>query len=88
MADQRVVRIRYTSQQGAISHRDVEPMLFASTNGQWYLIAWCRLRSAVRWFVMARIQKASITSEPCTGHDTQEIGKPPPTARSVATPHA
>ena len=86
MADQRVVRIRYSTPDGVVSHRDVEPMLFASNNGHWYLIAWCRLRSAVRWFAVARVQKADVTREPCTGHDIEEIGTPPSTARSAVAP--
>src|SRR5699024_2917205 len=44
MAEQRVIRIRYTSGEGATTNRDVEPVLFASTNGQWYLVGWCQLR--------------------------------------------
>lgn len=86
MADQRVVRIDYTSGEGVTSHRDVEPILFASTGGRWYLIGWCRLRSAVRWFAVARIQEANVTCEACAGHEIHEIGTPPSTARSAA-PH-
>ncbi len=85
MTDQRVLRIRYLSKEGVTSRRDVEPMLFASTNGNWYLIGWCRLRSAVRWFALGRVQAASATREPCTGHDIQEVGVPPETATSVIT---
>jgi predicted DNA-binding transcriptional regulator YafY len=50
MAEQRVVRLRYTSGGGTTTTRDVEPVLFASTNGRWYLVGWCRLRTAIRWF--------------------------------------
>lgn len=85
MTDQRVVRLRFTSLEGARTDRDVEPMLFASTNGEWHLVGWCRLRSAVRWFAVARIDRARVTNEPCTGHDIAEVGTPPRTARSVAT---
>ena len=42
--------------------RDVEPVLFASTNGQWYLIGWCRMRDAMRWFTVARIEQATKDS--------------------------
>lgn len=84
MAEQRVVRIDYTSGEGVTSHRDVEPILFASTGGRWYLIGWCRLRSAVRWFAVSRIQRASVTGKACAEHQIQEIGEPPSTARSAA----
>ncbi|MFE6964177.1 helix-turn-helix transcriptional regulator [Agromyces sp. NPDC057679] len=83
MTEQRVVRIRYTSSDGTSTTRDVEPVLFASTSGQWYLIGWCRLRDAMRWFLIARVQQARVTALPCTGHTVDEIGAPPATARPV-----
>jgi predicted DNA-binding transcriptional regulator YafY len=83
MADQRVLRIRYTSKDGATTTRDVEPVLFASTNGQWYLVGWCRLRDAMRWFVVSRIERASVTKTACSSHTIQEVGEPPVNARAV-----
>ena len=44
MTEQRVLRIDYVATDGASTRRDVEPILFASTNGAWYLVGWCRLR--------------------------------------------
>ncbi|MFF2274513.1 helix-turn-helix transcriptional regulator [Agromyces sp. NPDC058126] len=83
MTEQRVVRIRYISSDDTSTTRDVEPVLFASTSGQWYLIGWCRLRDAMRWFAVARVEQARVTALPCTGHTVDEIGAPPPTARPV-----
>ncbi|MFF2631902.1 helix-turn-helix transcriptional regulator [Microbacterium sp. NPDC058021] len=83
MAEQRVVRIRYTSGTGATTTRDVEPVLFASTNGQWYLVGWCRLRDAMRWFTVSRIERASVTAAVCSGHAVAEVGEPPANARPV-----
>lgn len=83
MTEQRVVRIRYTSKDGAATVRDVEPVLFASTNGQWYLVGWCRLRSAIRWFLIPRIERASVTQAPCDGHTVDEVGEPPASAKPV-----
>ena len=83
MAEQRVVRIRYTSRAGSATTRDVEPVLFASTNGQWYLVGWCRMRDAMRWFTVARIERASVTSANCSGHTVEEVGEPPVTAMPV-----
>ena len=83
MAEQRVVRIRYVARDGSTTTRDVEPVMFGSTNGRWYLIGWCRLRSAIRWFLVTRIEHASVTTIPCGDHGVQEIGDPPATARSV-----
>lgn len=84
MTDQRVLRLDYLSKEGALSRRDVEPLLFAQTGGAWFVIGWCRLRGAVRWFAVGRIQRASVTREPCTGHTVEEIGAPPVGARSAS----
>lgn len=83
MSEQHVVRIRYTSRDGDTTTRDVEPVMFAARNGQWYLIGWCRLRSEIRWFLVPRIEHATATRIPCSGHGIDEIGTPPATARPV-----
>lgn len=83
MAEQRVVRIRYSAGNGATTTRDVEPVLFASTNGRWYLIGWCRLRDAMRWFTVSRIEQATVTKTACSGHTVQEVGEPPVNARPI-----
>ncbi|MBC9953956.1 WYL domain-containing protein [Leucobacter sp. cx-42] len=83
MAEQKVARISYVSGAGVATTRDVEPVLFAATNGQWYLIGWCRLRDAMRWFKLSRIERASVTSLACTGYTVAEVGEPPAGARPV-----
>ncbi|MFK3678111.1 helix-turn-helix transcriptional regulator [Microbacterium sp. NPDC090218] len=83
MAEQRTIRIRYTSLAGATTTREVEPVMFASTNGQWYLVGWCLLRDAMRWFVVSRIEQARMTNTACSGHTVQEVGTPPANARPV-----
>ncbi|WP_093249529.1 helix-turn-helix transcriptional regulator [Tessaracoccus oleiagri] len=83
MTEQRVLRLRYTSLDGVTTTRDVEPVMFASRNGHWYLIGWCRLRDAMRWFLVSRIEQARVTGAGCSGHDISEIGVPPATARPV-----
>jgi len=83
MAEQLVIRIRYKSRDATTTIRDVEPVLFASTNGQWYLIGWCRKRDAMRWFMVSRIEQATVTKGACTGHTIDEVGEPPVNARPV-----
>ncbi|MCC3300849.1 helix-turn-helix transcriptional regulator [Arthrobacter sp. zg-Y895] len=83
MAEQRVIRIRYAAKDGTTTTRDVEPVLFASTNGQWYLVGWCRLRNAMRWFTVSRIERASVTKTACGSHTVHEVGEPPANARPV-----
>lgn len=83
MSEQQVVRIRYTAQDGNKTTRAVEPVIFASTNGHWYLIGWCQLRNEMRWFRVSRIEHATATKTRCGIHDVEEIGIPPATSRSV-----
>ena len=83
MSEQLVVRIRYTAQDGSETTRDVEPVIFASANGQWYLIGWCQLRNEMRWFRVSRIGQATATKTRCGTHSVEEIGIPPATSRSV-----
>lgn len=83
MAEQRVVRLRYTSSDESTTTRDVEPVLFASMNGQWYLVGWCQLRGAMRWFTVSRIERATVTRTACGGHTIDEVGEPPANARPV-----
>jgi len=83
MAEQRIVRIKYTARDGNETVRDVEPVIFASTQGRWYLVGWCHLRNAMRWFLLPRIQRATVTKRLCAGHEIEEIGTPPTHARSV-----
>lgn len=84
VTEQQVLRIDYVSSIGERTHRDIEPTLFANTRGTWYLIAWCRLGDAVRWFAMDRICKAAVTNQACSGHMLEEVGVPPVTAASVS----
>lgn len=83
MSEQRVIRIVYTSGEGATTTRDVEPVLFASTNGQWYLVGWCLMRDAMRWFSVSRVQQATVTKTACSGHTIDEVGEPPANAKPV-----
>lgn len=83
LAEQRVVRLNYTAADGTTTTRDVEPVLFASTNGRWYLVGWCRLRDAMRWFAVSRVERASVTAIACSGHTVEEVGEPPAHARPV-----
>jgi predicted DNA-binding transcriptional regulator YafY len=83
LVDQVTVNLSYTDAEGRNTRREVEPMIFALTGGRWLLVAWCRLRDDVRWFDLSRIQAATATRCPCTGHDVSEIGAPPEHARPV-----
>ncbi|QWS32959.1 helix-turn-helix transcriptional regulator [Curtobacterium aetherium] len=59
----RVVQLRYQDAGGAESTRDVEPLGSIEKDGQWYLIAWCRLRDGVRAFRGDRMLSVRVTDE-------------------------
>jgi len=59
----RVVQLRYRDADGAESRRDVEPLGSIEKDGQWYLIAWCRLRQGVRAFRGDRMLSVRVTDE-------------------------
>lgn len=83
LTDQQSVNLTYLDRRDAITHREVEPMIFALTRGTWWLVGWCRLREDIRWFEIARIQAAATTRRQCTGHPIDDIGSPPPSVRPV-----
>jgi predicted DNA-binding transcriptional regulator YafY len=81
LAQRRVVALRYRDGKGRSSRRHVEPQLIARTGDRWYLVAWCRVREAPRWFRWDRIEGADLTTEPAPHRDPAVFGTPPPDAR-------
>ncbi|MEX1021793.1 MAG: WYL domain-containing protein [Dehalococcoidia bacterium] len=74
MRARRVVHIDYRDSGGVLTlRRPVEPMFFASTGGDWYLFAWCRLREAGRSFLLDRVQAATLTSEAAREREVREV---------------
>lgn len=58
-----VLHLVYEDRDGARTARDVEPMGYVGKGGDWYLIAWCRLRVGIRAFRGDRIVSAECTGE-------------------------
>jgi predicted DNA-binding transcriptional regulator YafY len=56
--DMRCIAIEYVDQHGATTSRDVEPQFLYLSVPVWYLLAWDRLRGAVRYFRIHRIRRA------------------------------
>jgi predicted DNA-binding transcriptional regulator YafY len=69
----RVLRITDGDKEGAHTDREVEPVLFMTAVGHWYLIAWCRLRQATRAFRVDRILRADTTGEPAPEHSYEDF---------------
>jgi predicted DNA-binding transcriptional regulator YafY len=63
LAPRRVLRIGYGDRAGAATTREVEPLGYVGTPTYWYLVAWCRLRDALRVFRTDRITSVTITAE-------------------------
>ncbi|MEV6792836.1 YafY family protein [Streptomyces sp. NPDC051320] len=59
----RVLRIGYGDRDGATSMREIEPLGYIGKTDRWYLVAWCRLRDALRVFRTDRITSVSVTAE-------------------------
>lgn len=55
----RCIAIDYVDQNGATTSRDVEPQFLYLSVPVWYLLAWDRLRGAVRYFRIDRIKSVT-----------------------------
>ncbi len=82
--DRLVVSIDYRGADEHPTTRDVDPLQLALTAGHWYLVGFCRLRSAGRWFRLDRITSARLTTETAEDHDIAAvIGTPPAEAQPL-----
>lgn len=63
-----VVELEYLSLQGKISQRVVEPFALYSTQENWILVAFCRLRDDFRAFRLDCIQLLRVTDQPFEPH--------------------
>jgi|GEM_PF-160536 predicted DNA-binding transcriptional regulator YafY len=68
-----VLRITYRDRHDRETVRDVEPVAFAATRTQWYLMAWCRLRRGARAFRVDRIVAADDTGEPASPRSYRDL---------------
>jgi predicted DNA-binding transcriptional regulator YafY len=75
-----VLRLSYRDRRDVMTTREVEPVAFAGTRTQWYLIAWCRLRQGARAFRMDRIQAAVDTGEPAPRRSYTDVDTDIPNA--------
>lgn len=69
-----VLRITYRDRHDRETAREVEPVAFAATRAQWYLMAWCRLRGGARAFRVDRILAADDTGEPASPRSYGDLG--------------
>ncbi|HEY0215841.1 MAG TPA: YafY family protein [Cellulomonas sp.] len=60
---ERVVRLVYRDRDGVQTLREVEPLGSIGKDGDWYLVAWCRLRGGVRAFRGDRMISVELTDQ-------------------------
>ena len=75
VAGRRVVRLRYVDARGEASNREVEPLGLLLGPAGWYLVGWCRLRQAVRGFLLTRVESLELLAEPVPDHDVVLAGE-------------
>jgi predicted DNA-binding transcriptional regulator YafY len=63
-----LTKIEYTNEQNESTDRIIEPFALLSTNENWLLIAWCRLRNEFRYFRLDRITKIEVLTEKFEQH--------------------
>jgi predicted DNA-binding transcriptional regulator YafY len=63
-----VTKIEYTNENNKTTSRSIEPFALLSTQENWLLVAWCRLRKDFRYFRLDRIAKMEILNEKFTPH--------------------
>ncbi len=63
-----LTKIEYTNEAQQTSSRFIEPFALLSTQENWLLVAWCRLRNDFRFFRLDRIKKTIIQNEKFTPH--------------------
>jgi predicted DNA-binding transcriptional regulator YafY len=68
-----VLVLDYRDRNDEVTVRQVEPVAFAGTRTQWYLLAWCRLRDGGRAFRMDRILAVADTGEPAPHRSYRDL---------------
>lgn len=63
-----LTKIEYTNELNELTGRTIEPFALLSTNENWLLIAWCRLRKEFRYFRLDRITKIEVLQQKFEQH--------------------
>ena len=63
-----MIKIEYSNEANETTTRLIEPFALLSTQENWLLVAWCRLRKEFRYFRLDRIKKMEMLSEKFEPH--------------------
>lgn len=75
LAERRVVWVEYEDGAGELSRRCVEPVALVTAEGEWYLLAWCRLRDDARVFRLDRLRRALAADEPALVRELDTVAQ-------------
>lgn len=64
----KLMKIEYINEGNTTTSRLIEPFALLSTNENWLLVAWCRLRNSFRYFRLDRIKGMDMLAEHFTPH--------------------
>ena len=59
-----VIQLKYLNREGVVSEREIEPLALYFEQGEWCLIAFCRLRQEKRLFLLNRVDSMVQKAEP------------------------
>lgn len=65
--------VRYTDYKGATTQRTLSPQDLVYYRDNWYLDAWCHTRRTLRQFMLARMEKVSLTDTPAKAVSATEL---------------
>lgn len=63
-----LTKIEYANEAKKSSSRLIEPFALLSTQENWLLVAWCRLRNEFRYFRLDRVKKLEVLTEKFSPH--------------------
>lgn len=63
-----LTEINYSNEENNTTTRIIEPFALINTQGNWLLLAWCRLRKEFRFFRLDRIEKLEVHTEKFEPH--------------------
>lgn len=75
VSDERQLEFSYLNSRGEREDRRVDPLRIESLDENWYVRAWCHLRTGIRTFRLDRMSRVRVTDVPIT-HRAADITLP------------
>ena len=68
ISDFRILQLKYTNGIGVVSEREIEPLALYFEQGEWKLIAKCKMRKEKRTFLLKRFFSLELTKTEFAPH--------------------